>query len=147
MAALKSNLTKPVGLRPSERYNVLAAAKKTAVTQESARAEEEDAWREVRDSESRGSGDSKGDHECKPCGEEVTTKPAEEAPIRIAKDPGDPTEEEFENHCDTLTVQTVVSNLRQRERQRGRSQRNRREHQTNSGVGLRIVRSGNSDRR
>ena len=94
-------MTETVGLRPSERRNVLATAKKTEVIRESARAEEEEAWREVRSSEARGSGSMQDEDVCKPCGVEVTMEPAEGAPIRVAKDPGGPTEEEFENHCVT----------------------------------------------
>ena len=84
------------GLSPKVRSNVMAAAKNTAVTEESARAEEEKVWEDVRDETAAGSEDT-----CRPCGEDVTMKSAEEAPIRIAKDPGDPTEEEFQKHCVT----------------------------------------------
>ena len=89
---MASQETKAVGLRPSERYNRLAAAKVTAVTEEIARAEEKEAWRDARDGEARSSGSIPEDDECRPCGESVTAKPAEGAPIMIATDPGDPTE-------------------------------------------------------
>ena len=87
---------KSAGLSPKERPNIMAAAKETAVTKESARAEEEKVWDDVRDETATGSDDA-----CRPCGEDVTMGPAEEAPIRVARDPGDPTEEEFERHCVT----------------------------------------------
>ena len=78
----------------------MAAAKK-AVVKDGARTEEERAWEDVRSSEARSSKDKQEEEICRPCGEDVIMEPAEEAPVRIARDPGDPTEEEFENHCVT----------------------------------------------
>ena len=74
----------------------MAAAEHIAVMKEGAQVEEERVWDDVRDDTAMGSGDT-----CRPCGEDVTMGPAEEAPVRIARDPGDPTEEEFERHCVT----------------------------------------------
>ena len=79
----------------------MAAAKETAVTRDSARAEEESMWEDVKSSEARESGDMDPEELCRPCGEDVIMEPAESAPVRIAKNPGDPTEEEFEDHCVT----------------------------------------------
>ena len=103
---MMSQTTREKGLRPNERQDILAAPKKAAVTEEGARAEEDKAWSDARDNEARGSEDApekaqEDEMECRPCGESVTAAPAEEAPVRIARDPGDPTDEEFENHCVT----------------------------------------------
>ena len=94
-------MTKTISLRPNKRSDILAGASKTAVKGENAWAEEEAVWSDVKDSEARGSGNAQEDETCRPCGESVTAEPAEAAPVKIAKDPGDPTEEEFENHCVT----------------------------------------------
>ena len=90
-----------VGLSPKERSKVLAVPKKAAVTERGARADGEDVWSDVRDSTARGSRSTEEEEVCQPCGENITAKPAEDAPIRVARDPGDPTEEEFEKHCVT----------------------------------------------
>ena len=98
---MTSYRTKSTGLSPKERSRTLAAAKSAVVIKEGARAEEEKVWDDVRDETARGSDNGQSEGICQPCGENVTTEPAEEAPVRIAKDPRGPTEEEFENHCAT----------------------------------------------
>ena len=90
-----------VGLSPSERAKVLALPKRATAMEEGAQAGEVGPWDDVRDGTARSSGGTKDEEMCRPCGEDITTEPAEGAPIRYAKDPGDPTEEEFENHCVT----------------------------------------------
>ena len=95
---MTSQRTKSKGLSPSEKPNVLAATKKVAVTEESARAEKEKVWEDVFDDNARSSGSAQDENMCRPCGEDVTVGAVEEAPVKIARDPGDPTEEEFEKH-------------------------------------------------
>ncbi len=93
---MTSKAKQSTGLSPLERSNILASAKGAEVTRECARAEEESVWEDVRDETAAGSEDM-----CRPCGENVTMNPAEDAPIKVARHPGDPTEEEFQKHCVT----------------------------------------------
>ncbi len=93
---MTSKVKQSIGLSPIERTNNLATAKNAEVIRGGAQAEGEGLWEDVRDETAAGSEDI-----CRPCGDGVTTRPAEDAPIKVARDPGDPSEEEFQNHCVT----------------------------------------------